>query len=67
MVKNRVPLQVAPIFRDKLKLLQNKININGDNISLRDLTEKLAHSMVDVECKILKKKNLIVRFDSRFL
>lgn len=43
--KSRVPMQVAPEFEAKIKSLQKKImKAQGESISLRDLTGKLAIS-----------------------
>lgn len=41
--KSRVPMQVSPIFEIKIKNLQKEImKKQGQNISLRDLTEKIS-------------------------
>ena len=43
--KPRTPMQVAPEFEKRIKDLQKKIMIkHGKNMSLRDLTEKVAKS-----------------------
>lgn len=54
MVKNRVPMQVAPEFRDFLKSIQKDIMMTlGANISLSDITKGIAKA-TDVE--IVKTK-----------
>lgn len=58
MGKSRVPLQVSPLFEQRLKKLQVQImKRDGKNISLRDLTEDIATSVnfEDVEKNLLKK------------
>lgn len=41
--KPRVPMQVAPEFENRIKKLQSEImRRQGKNVSLRDITEKVA-------------------------
>jgi len=43
--KPRVPMQVAPEFDAKIKELQRQImKAQGENVSLRDITEKISKS-----------------------
>jgi len=71
--KNRVPLQVSPSFRQRLKDLKRKAIINGwdeSEASARKLTELISKDAIflDIERKILEKKDigLKVKFDMRF-
>lgn len=70
--KSRVPMQVSPIFEDKIKKLQSEIMRKaGKNVSLRDLTERVAKttSFDQVEKAILNAGNfdLKINFDRRKL
>lgn len=67
MVKKRVPLQVSPLFRDKLKELQTKIMRNGDLVSLRELTEDLTRTKAfqELEKMLIKKTTIAIKFDER--
>lgn len=72
MMKKRVPLQVSPMFRDKIKQIQDHIKAEiGKSVSLRDITESMATSeeMLKMENKLLQKGNIEikVRFDRRML
>jgi len=40
-MKRRVPLQLSPQFRDKLKEIQKKFKVNGEERSLRDLSSDI--------------------------
>jgi len=68
---NRVPLQVSPLFREKLKELQRKVNfMAGIDKSLTDLTEEISKSKAfeDVEKKILERKdpfNIKIKLDGK--
>ena len=59
MVKKRFPLQVAPSFRQKLQEMKIKAMTNGIEISLRDLTDKIANSIAfhDIENEIIEQNN----------
>ena len=72
MTKSRVPLQVSPKFREKLKEIQKRImKQQGIGRSLRDLTEDIANlpALNDIENKILNKKDIDmhIRFDRRII
>ncbi len=59
--KPRTPMQVAPEFDARLKDLQRQImKAQGENISLRDITEKIskAPSFKNLENDILKVANM---------
>ena len=59
--KQRVPMQVAPEFDAKLKDLQRQImKAQGENVSLRDITEKISKSpnFNTLEKDILKVANM---------
>jgi len=43
-MKNRVPLQVAPEFRDALRKMQGELLLFGKSMSLREITLDLAKS-----------------------
>lgn len=72
MVKGRVPLQVSPLFKNKLKELQIKIMRNGDLTngvpSFRDLTEGLTRTKAfqELEEMLIKKTTIGIKFDGRF-
>lgn len=68
--KSRVPMQVSPIFEDRIKKLQSDIMKKiGKKESLRDLTERVVKtaSFDQVEKAILNAKNidLNINFDRR--
>jgi len=43
--KPRVPMQVAPEFEARIKQIQRQImKAQGENISMRDITEKISKS-----------------------
>jgi hypothetical protein len=69
MSKGRVPLQVSPKFRDKLKEIQRKIIASGNDISLRDLTEEITttNSLDHLEEKLMLKKikDINLKLDKR--
>jgi len=69
MAKGRVPMQVSPEFESRLKKLQQEIRKkDGENISLRDLTEKIIKTVnfEDLEKTILNKSfDLKVTMDRR--
>ena len=54
--KRRIPLQVSPVFWQKLNDMQIKIRTSGKNKSFRDLTEEIVNSkfFADIEKNILK-------------
>ncbi len=59
--KPRTPMQVAPEFDARLKDLQRQImKAQGENVSLRDITEKIskAPSFKNLENDILKVANM---------
>jgi hypothetical protein len=66
MTKNRVPLQVHPLFREKLKELQEKMASNGQERSLRDITAELIPVINEMESKVIKNLAFKVRFDKRW-
>lgn len=43
-MKRRVPLQVAPEFRDALRKIQGELLLFGKSMSLREITLDLAKS-----------------------
>ena len=68
--KSRVPMQVSPAFEQRIKKLQKEImKKDGEKISMRDLTEKMAHAVnfEDFERSILSVANmdLGINFDRR--
>lgn len=69
MVKNRVPMQVSPKFKEKLKEIKRKMSSAGKDISLRDLTEEIAttDSLNAIEEKIIQKKikDINLKLDGR--
>jgi hypothetical protein len=57
MVKQRVPMQVSPEFEKRIKKLQEEIRRkDGQNISLRDITEKIIKTIdfEEMEKNLLK-------------
>jgi len=63
-VKSRVPMQVAPEFEKRIKELQKKImQKQGEVVSLRDLTEKVAknQSFEDLENSLLNVGNVDIK------
>lgn len=69
MPKGRVPMQVSPEFEARLKKLQMEIRKkDGQNISLRDLTEKIIKTVnfEDLEKTILNSSfDLKITMDRR--
>ena len=68
--KPRVPMQVAPEFEARIKQLQKNImKSQGENVSLRDLTEKIGKSpdFKNLENSILKiaNRDLKINLDRR--
>ena len=68
--KSRVPMQVSPAFEMRIKKLQKQIMKNqGEKISMRDLTEKMAKAInfEDFEQSILNASNIdfSINFDRR--
>lgn len=64
--KPRVPMQVAPIFEIRIKELQAKImKKQGKNVSLRDLTERVAvtPSFAELEKAILNVANIDIKIN----
>lgn len=71
MVKQRVTMQVSPIFMEKIKDIRRKIVAKGTEISLRDLTEKIAKSIAinDMENELLSQQETemkIIKMDRRW-
>lgn len=68
LAKNRVPLQVHPLFKEELKKLQINMSKVGRDMSLRDLTGEFVNSgiLTELEKRILNKKELKIRFDGRW-
>lgn len=69
MAKGRVPMQVSPKFKEKLKEMQRKIIASGHDISLRDLTEEITISnsldQIEERLKLKKIKDINLRLDKR--
>jgi len=68
--KSRVPMQVDPDFKVRIKNLQRAIMIKqGKNLSLREITGKVARlkNFDEIEKDILKASNvdLKLNFDKR--
>lgn len=67
--KGRVPMQVSPNFKKKLKDIQRKMIASGRDISLRELTEEIAttDTLNSIEEKInLKRVNDVkIKLDRR--
>lgn len=70
--KNRVPLQVSPDFKKKMKELKRKAISMGweeNEASARRLTELISKDIIfsEIERKILEKKDvdLKIKFDER--
>ena len=68
--KPRTPMQVAPEFEARIKQLQKNImKSQGENVSLRDLTEKIGKSpdFKNLENSILKiaNRDLKINLDRR--
>lgn len=70
-LKNRKPVQVSPIFKDKLDELYRKLWTKGKKSSFRQLTEDIVQNPLfeDIEKQILEGKELNfdikVRLDRR--
>jgi len=67
-MKSRVPLQVSPIFREKLKEIQQKFKENGFEKSLRDITDDIVKLDIfsDFEKNIKNiKMDIRIRMDKR--
>lgn len=62
-MKKRVPLQVAPEFRDLIRKMQGELMIKGQNKSLRDITLDIVQSGVLNHEEI--KKECEIRMDRR--
>ena len=62
-MKKRVPLQVAPEFRDALKKLQGELLLKGKDLSLRDITFDIAISGQMTADQI--KQEIKIRMDKR--
>jgi len=54
------------MFRERLKELQEKMAKAGKEISLRDLTGEITFTGIEFEDKLLNKKTIKVRFDTRW-
>jgi hypothetical protein len=68
MAKGRVPMQVSPHFKDKLKEIQRKMVSEGTEISLRDLTDEIANMdsiAIEIKLKQKKFKDIDLRLDKR--
>lgn len=67
--KNRVPMQVSPAFKKRLKEIQRKMIASGRDISLRELTEEIAttDTLNAIEEKIVqsKLKDINLKLDRR--
>lgn len=71
----RDPIQVDPLFREKLNSLKRKIEeVEKRSISLRELTQRIAKSgsIEDLEKKLLNKTiggeiNFKIKLDKRLL
>ena len=64
--KSRVPLQVAPEFEQRIKNLQIKIRKKqGENISLREITKKIAKtpSFEELEKAILNVDKIEIKLN----
>jgi len=64
--KSRVPMQVSPVFEIRIKDLQKKImQKQGENISLRDLTEKIIKTpnFEELEKAILSVDNIDIKIN----
>lgn len=64
--KQRVPMQVAPEFDAKIKEIQRQImKAQGENVSLRDITEKISRSpnFNNLEKDILKVANMDLKIN----
>jgi hypothetical protein len=64
-------MQVSPIFMEKIKDIRRKIVAKGTEISLRDLTEKIAKSIAinDMENELLSQQETemkIIKMDRRW-
>jgi len=64
-MKKRVPLQVSPEFRIKLKEIQGHLKIKGIDKSIRDITEQLANTNIMEDFKINLTTNIRIRMDKR--
>lgn len=73
--KNRVPMQVAPEFMERIKNLQSKImKKEGKLVSIRDITGKLPKmpEFQDIEDKLINGKDMDkiefkIKLDKRML
>lgn len=71
MVKKGVQLRASPEFLHMLKKLKIKIYANGEEISMRDLTKRMAEPVVFNKIEelilqdIIQKENSILRLDKR--
>jgi hypothetical protein len=62
-MKKRVPLQVAPEFRDALRKIQGELLLLGKSKSLRDITLELVNmNKVNIE---QMKREINIRMDER--
>ena len=69
-IKNRKPLQVSPIFKDKLDDIYRQLWKIGRKPSYRKLTEDIVNSPLfnEIEKQILSEQNefdINIRFDRR--
>ena len=72
MLKKRVPLQVAPEFRDRIRKIKHILAGKGTEISLRDITEQMIKfpAFIEIENELIKFTDEIdvgIRFDKRRL
>lgn len=69
IAKGRVPMQVSPSFKQRLKEIQRKMVAAGNDISLRDLTEEIASvetlGMIEERLKLKKINDINLRLDKR--
>lgn len=64
--KSRVPMQVSPLFELRIKNLQKEImKKQGENVSLRDLTEKITKlpNFDELEKALLNVDNIDIKIN----
>lgn len=72
MAQNRMPLMASEKFMERMKKLQKKIRMtNGEDISMRKLTEDIASSQLfdEIEKTLLKgdiNMDIKIKFDGRY-
>lgn len=70
MLKKRVPLQVAPEFRERIIKIKHILAGRGTDISLRDITEQMIKfpAFEEIENELIKfteNLDINIRFDRR--